>query len=84
MNRGLDLVTLVKYSGRMVLLEIVIVLVRARPEFYFLDGDDRLLSLGLLLFLLLLVLPFSEVDDSANRRSRLRRNFDQVQALRSG
>jgi len=80
-NRGLDLVTFVKYPGRMVFLEIVIMLVGARPEFYLLDGDDRLFSLGLLLLLLLLVLPLSEIDDTAHRRGRLRRDLDKVEAF---
>jgi hypothetical protein len=83
-DRGLDLVTFMKNSCRVVLLEIVIVLVGAGPEFYFLDGDDRLFSLGLLLLFLLLVLIFSEIDDAANRWSRLRRDLDQVEALGSG
>jgi len=71
-----DFVTLVEYSGRMILFEVIVVLVSPRPEFYLLDRDNGLLSLCFLLFLLLLVLPLAKIDDAANGRSRLWRDLD--------
>jgi hypothetical protein len=75
------LVPLVKQPGGIVLLKLVIMLVGARPELYFLDGDESLFGLGFLLFFLLFVLVLTEVDYSADRRLSLRRDLDQIQAL---
>src|SRR5262249_13359634 len=80
-DRSFDFVTFMKYSGRMVLLKVVVVFVGARPEFDLFDGDDSLLSLGFFLFLFLLVLPLAEIDDAAHGRSRLRCDFDEIEAF---
>src|SRR5713226_3367437 len=81
MNRGFHLVTLVKQPRGIVFLELVVVLVGARPEFYFLDGNESLFSPGLFLLLFLFVLKFTEVNDATNGRLSLRRDFDKVEPL---
>src|SRR6266404_1514127 len=81
MDSRFDLVPVVKYPYRVVLLELVVVLVGPRPELNLLDGNERLFGLGFLLFLLLLVLILAEVDDAANGRLSLRRNFDEIEAF---
>lgn len=80
-DRSFYLVSLMKQPRGVVLLELVIVLVGARPELYFLDGNKSLFGLCFLLFLLLLVLELAEVDYSADRRLSLRGDLDEVQAL---
>src|SRR5215216_5768381 len=81
MNSRFDLVAVLKDPHGIILLEDVIVIVCAGPELYLLDGDIGLLGLGFLLLLLLLVLPFAEVNDAADRRLSLWRNFDEIKAL---
>jgi len=81
MNSRLNLVSVVKYPRGIVFLELIIVFVGARAELDLLDGYEGLLVLSLFLLLFLLVLPFAEVDDAANRRLSLWRDFDQVQTL---
>src|SRR5207247_1001037 len=48
---GLDLVAVLEEADDVVLLELEIVLIDARPELHLLDHDDLLLLLGLALFL---------------------------------
>ena len=79
MDSRFDLVPVVKYSYRVVLLKLVIVLVGPWSELDLLDGNKRLFCFGFLLFLFLLVLILAEVDDPANGRLSLRRDFDQIQ-----
>lgn len=81
MNGCLHLVAVMKYPHRVVFLELIIVLVGAWAELNFLDGNKSLLLLRLFLLLFLLILPFAEVDNSANRRLSLRRNLDEIQTL---
>ena len=81
MNSCFDLVPIVKNSYRVVLFKLVIVFVSARPELDLLDGNKSLFGFGFLLFLFLLVLILAEVDDSANGRLSLRRNFDKIEAF---
>src|SRR6266849_1250209 len=68
-------------DSRVDLLEFVVVLVGPRPELNLLDGNESLFGLGFLLFLLLLVLILAEVDDAANGRLSLRRNFDEIETF---
>ena len=82
-DRRLYLVSLMKQPRGVVLLKLVIVLVCARPELYFLDGNESLFGLRFLLFLLLLVLVLAEVYDSANGRLSLRRDLDQIKSFSS-
>src|SRR6266850_1415971 len=71
MDSRFDLVPVVKYPYRVVLLEFVVVLVGPRPELNLLDGNEGLFGLGFLLFLLLLVLILAEVEPAAQfRRDR--------------
>src|SRR5438309_2706419 len=79
MNRGLYLVTLVKQPHGVILLELVVVLIGARPKLDFLDGDKGLFCPGFFLLLLLFVLIFTEVNDPTDRRLSLRRNLDKVE-----
>src|SRR5438105_3161002 len=59
-------------------------LVGAGAKFHFLDGDDDLLLFRLVCFLLGFVLKLAEVDDFANRRLSVGRDFDQVHAFLAG
>ena len=83
-NGRLHLVAIVKYANRVVLFEHVVVLIRARPELDLLNRNERLLRFSFLLFLLLLVLVFAEINDSANRWLSLRCNFDKIETLAPG
>src|SRR5262245_49560182 len=79
MDGCFDLVAILKNSRRVILLEVVVVLIGAGAELDLLDGDEGLFRLGLLGFLLLLVLPFAEVNDSTDWRRRRRRYFNEVE-----
>src|SRR5215208_1276739 len=81
MNCRFDLVAVLKNPHSIILLEDVIVIVCAGPELYLFYSDVGLFGLGFLLLLLLLVLPFAEVDNTTNRRLSLRRDFDEIKAL---
>src|SRR5262249_18418705 len=83
-NGRLYFIPLLQYSGRMVLLEIIIVFVGARPELDLFYSDDCLFGLGLFRFLLLLVLPLPKIDNAAYGRIGLRSNFHQVEPLAAG
>ena len=76
---NLYLVTVFQKFEHAAHLHIVIVLVRIGPEFDFLDLDDLLLLTGLGLFLLGFVLELAVVHDLADRRRRIRRDFDKVE-----
>src|SRR5262249_6751962 len=82
--RRFHLIAVFEHAHGVVLLEGVIVVVSAGAELDLLDGDKGLLSFGLFLLLLLLVLPFAEIDNAANRRFSLRRHFDQIKSLAAG
>src|ERR1044071_3422001 len=80
-NGSFHLVAILKYPHRVVLLEHIIVFVRARAELYLFDRNESLFSLSLFLFLLLLVLPLAEVYDATDGRLSLRRNLHQIEPL---
>src|SRR5438477_12267508 len=80
-NRRLDLVALREEALDVLLLELVIVLIDARPELDLFDLDHLLVLLGLPSALLLLVLILAEVHDPADGRDRRRRDLHQIQAL---
>src|SRR6185369_9394171 len=63
---------------------VVVVIVRSRPEFHFLDRDRHLLLLCFVCLLLRFVLVLSEIDDATNRRIGVRSNLDEVQPLFPG
>ena len=69
---------------RMLELEVVVVIVRVRPETDFLDYHLDDLRLDLLSFLFLLVQEFRVVDDPAYGGIGLGRNFDRCGRRRSG
>src|SRR5215208_3689751 len=81
MNGSFHLIAILKYPHRIVLFEQIIMFIRAGAELYLFDCYESLFSLSLFLLLLLLVLPFAEVDYSTNRRLSLRRNFYQIKPL---
>src|SRR4029453_15556186 len=66
MHGCLHLVPVVQNARSVVLLEVIVVLVSTRSELDFLYGNKGLFSLGLLLFLLLLVLELAEVDNATD------------------
>src|SRR5215510_1578283 len=59
----------------------VVVHVGAWAKLNFLDGDDDLLLLSLVCFLLLFVLKLSVIDDLANGRVGIWRDFNQIHSL---
>src|SRR5262245_917019 len=59
----------------------VIVHVGAWAKLNFLDSDDNLLLLSLVCFLLLFVLKLSVIDDLANGRVGIWRDFNQIHSL---
>src|SRR5215813_3370743 len=83
-NGRLHLVAIVKYANRIVLLEHIVVLIRTGPELDLLNSNEGLFRFSFLLFLLLLVLVFAEVDDTANRWLSLWRDFDEIQSFAPG
>ncbi len=76
----LDLMPAFQKLTRMLGLEFEIVLVRMRPEAYFLEDNGVLFLPRLLLLLLLLVTVFAIVDDLADRRIGIWCNFYKIQA----
>src|SRR5207249_5125730 len=80
-DRGLDLLPLAEEADDVVALELVVVLVGLGAELDLLDLDDPLLLLGLLGLLVELVPVLAVVQDAADRRTRVGRDFDEVQAL---
>jgi len=61
-------------------LEVVIVIVRIRAELDFLDLDDVLLPLGVVLLLFVFVLPLPIIHGLGHRRLGSGRDQDQVQS----
>ena len=80
-NGRLHLIAVLQEADDVVLLEVEVVLVDARPELHFFDDDDFLLLLGLALFLLLLKHIFPVVHDLADRRVRRRRDLYEIEVL---
>src|SRR5688572_3531511 len=80
-DRRLHLVAVGEEALDVLLLEVVVVLVHLRAELDFLHLDHALMLLGLAGPLLLLVLVFAEIHDSAHRRHGSRRDLDQVEPL---
>jgi len=75
-----DFISLFQESDNVILLELVIVIIRVRPELHFLDRNVLLVLLGFVKFLVQLVEVLSIVHDPANRGSCSRRHLYQVQA----
>lgn len=61
LHDSLNAVSLFQEPDGVIALEVVVMIIRVRPEFDFLHLDDMLLLLRLMLFLLLLVLPLAIV-----------------------
>ena len=59
----------------------VIVLIGSRTKLNFFNRDDDLFLFGLVRFLFGLVLELAKVNDLANRRFGIRRDFHQVHSL---
>jgi len=74
-------VAILKPLAGMLHAVIVVVIVGGRPKLHFLDRDRDLLLLGLVRFFLRLVLELAKVDDPANRRIGVWRNFHEVQTF---
>src|SRR3954462_8985185 len=83
-DSGFHLVAARQPLARMLHAIAVVMQVRAGTKLHFLNSDDDLLLLGLVCFLFLLVLKLAEVDDFANRRIGIRRNFHQIHAPFTG
>ena len=75
---GLDAVSLLQETDRVVLLEVVIVVVRIGAELEFLHLDNVLFLLGFVLFLLELVLIVAVVDCLGDGRDRRWRNHHEI------
>src|SRR5829696_9405215 len=63
---------------------VVVVIVGSRSKLNFFDRDRYLFLLGLVCLLLRFVLVFSEIDDPANWRIRVRSDLDEIQPLLPG
>lgn len=74
-------VSVLKKTPDMPELGLVVMVVGFRPDLDFLDLDYGLVLLGFLLLLFLLVLEFSEIHDTADRRFSVRSDLHQVIAL---
>ena len=81
---SLHLVAAVQKFHSLIFLGLVIVLIHGNGELDFLDGDNLLLLAGCALALFLLVQETAVVLNAANRRLRVRRNFDQIQPALAG
>ena len=79
-DRSLNFVAFRQPLARVLHAIAVIVLVRAGAKLNFLDGDDHLLLLRLVRFLLGQVLKFAVVNDLANWRLGVWRDLDQIHA----
>ena len=77
-ERHLRLVALVEELDQLLQLDLVVALVRTRPELDLLDLDLLLLALRLVLFLLLAVAELAVVHQLADRRVRERRDLHQI------
>jgi len=73
-----DAVPLFQESTATIQLGFVIVCVGVGAEFQLFHFHNGLLLLGLFLLFVLLVLIFSEVEDFADGRFSIRRNFNQI------
>ena len=65
----------------MLQLEVIVVLISLRSETYFLDFHFSLLGFHFLGMLLLLIKEFAIVNKTTNRRLRIRRDFNKINAL---
>lgn len=74
----LDLIALAQKLQHRPHFDVIVMLVRTRTELDFLDLNNVLLFAGFCLTLLLLILEFAKVHDLADRRLRIRRDFDKV------
>ena len=61
-------------------LDVIVVVIRVWPELHFFDFNDLLLLTRLSFFLLSLVLELAVVHNLTDRRVRVWRNLDQIQA----
>src|SRR6266446_9881974 len=75
----LDLVTLLDEFDHAAHFYIVIVIIDAGAQFDFFNLDDFLLLAGFVLFLLLLVFIFAEIEDFADRRVGVWRYLDEIE-----
>jgi hypothetical protein len=80
-QRDFRLVAVFEEADEVAQLDVVIAVVGTGAELDFLDLDDLLLKLGLVLLLRFLVLELAVVHQTANRRDRLRSDFDQIHVL---
>lgn len=78
-QRNLDLVTFVKERAHLAHLDLVIMIIDPRPQFYFFDFNDFLLFPRFGGTLLRLILIFSVVDDFRHRRVGIWRNLDEIE-----
>src|ERR1700730_147080 len=78
-HRHLDLVAFLDEFDHAAHFYIVIVVVDAGAQFDLFDLDDFLFFAGLILFLLLLVFIFAEIEDFADRRVGVRRYLDEIE-----
>src|SRR5437868_11231824 len=79
-DRRFNFIAALQPLARVLHAVAVVMGVGAGTKLYFLDRDDDLLLFRLVCFLLRFILKLSEVDDFANRRLGVSRNFHQVHA----
>ncbi len=79
-----DLVALFQKLEDVLHLDVIVMGVGVGPEFDLFHLDDFLLLSGFAFALLLFVLVFAKVHDLADRRVRVRRDLDQIEAGISG
>src|SRR5450830_7124 len=74
----LGFIAVIKELDEITQLDIVVTIISPRTEFDFLHEDDLLLQFGFVSFLLLRVLKFAVVHQTAYRWLRCRRDFHQI------
>jgi hypothetical protein len=79
-HRHFDLVAFLEELRHTAQFNVIIVIVDTRAQLDLFDLDDLLLFACLVLFLLFFVFVFAEVEDFADRRVGVGRNFDQIKA----
>ena len=79
-NRELNTLAICNKAPQVLYLEVDVMGRRPRSHLDFLDTAGRGMALGIVFLLLLRVAVLVEIGNPANRRSRGRRDFDQVEA----
>src|SRR5262249_49860185 len=74
----LRLITVFQELDQVAQLDVVVAIIGTRTEFDFLHGDYLLLQLGFVRLLLFRILELTVVHEAANRWSRIRSDFHQV------